>query len=80
MAFGKGVLHIMLLNTFMFKFYENSALQAILFKGMNEIVPTFCTFSVHVERFFVDVHKKKAILWAINEYLFIRPTHVVLFE
>jgi hypothetical protein len=49
MALGKGVLHIMLLNTY--KFYENSALQAILFKGMNEIVPTFCTFSVYVERF-----------------------------
>jgi hypothetical protein len=43
MAFGNGDLHIMFLNTE--KFYENSALKAILFKGMNEIVPIFCTFS-----------------------------------
>ena len=51
----------------MAKFYENSALKAILFKDMNEIVSMFCTFSICWERFFADGHKNLLTDCGFNE-------------
>jgi len=42
-------------------------LKAILFKGMNEIVSIFCTFSICWEIFFADGHKNLLIDCGFNE-------------